>query len=148
MPYAVPDALRDRGSDGHAYPDGAVKRALAGFLVLLALGGALHASTVNRSGLVIPTDPALAFTALGGGVGGSLELVHDLAVSGGREPAWLSSWWARLGEDALAGFMVGTAAQTLTGSVQNPARDRDYGVFAAFGAAGAFTISFGAGGGK
>ena len=115
---------------------------------LLALGGALHASTVNRSGLVIPTDPALAFTALGGGVGGSLELVHDLAVSGGREPAWLSTWWARLGEDALAGFLVGTAAQALAGSVENPARDRDYGMFAAAGAVGAWSLSWGAGGGK
>lgn len=115
---------------------------------LLALGGALHASTVNRSGLVIPTDPALAFTALGGGVGGVLELVHDGAVRSGKEPAWLSTWWVRIGEDALLGFAAGTAAQALAGSIQNPARDRDYGMFAACGAVGAWSISWGAGGGR
>ena len=117
-------------------------------LVLLLLPALSHASTVNPSGLVIPTDPALSFVALGGAVGGVMELVHDGAVRSGKEPAWLSTWWARIGEDALLGFAAGTAAQALAGSVQNPARDRDYGMFAAAGAVGAWSISWGAGGGK
>lgn len=102
-----------------------------------------HASTINPNSLNIPTDPALSFVALGGGVAAVDSFFWDWADKSPVEPAWMKNYAWRLGIEVALGWTVGYIGQAGFGSDRNAARDLDYANFAAFGAAGVWAVSYG-----
>lgn len=105
-------------------------------LAFLLLAGSAHASTVNPSSQFIPSDPALAFVALGGGIAGGVDLICDYA----HTPRWERSLIEVLGSVYLCYI-----AQRMTGSDPAVPNSLNRALWGCVGASGVWTISWGAG---